>query len=81
MSTTELVIEKVKGLPQIQAEAVLTFIRELSESPTLTAADLMRMAPADRRRILSSQARQTDVLYRQNPEMIVEDAEAPLNYG
>ena len=81
MSTTELVIEKVKRLPQIQAEAVLTFIRELSESPSLTAADLMRMAPADRRCILSNQARQADMLYRQHPEMIVEDAEAPLNYG
>jgi len=80
VSTTDLVIEKVKGLPEIQAEAVLRFIRELSESPTPTATDLMRLAPADRRRILANQARQAEPLYRENPEMIVEDAETPLNY-
>jgi hypothetical protein len=29
---------------------------------------------------LASQARQAEALYRQNPEMIVEDGDAPLSY-
>lgn len=81
MSTTELLVEKVKGLPEIQAKAVLAFIREMTESRHLTATELMRLAPAERRRILSNQARQAEVLYRQRLEMIVEDAEPPLRYG
>jgi hypothetical protein len=81
MSTKELVAEEVKRLPDIQTEAVLRFIRELSDSPALSAAELMHLAPADRRRILADQARLAEVLYRQDPEVIVEDAEAPLNYG
>ena len=75
-----MVAEKVKGLAEFQAQAVLTFIEELSNTPVLTATQLMRLAPADRRRILASQARQAEALYRQNPEMIVEDADAPLTY-
>jgi hypothetical protein len=40
----------------------------------------MRLPQAERRRILASQARQAEVFYRQNPEMIVEEADAPLGY-
>jgi hypothetical protein len=75
-----MVAEKVKGLAEFQAQAVLTFIEELSNTPVLTATQLMRLAPADRRRILASQARQAEALYRQNPEMIMEDGDAPLSY-
>jgi hypothetical protein len=75
-----MVAEKVKGLAEFQAQAVLTFIEELSNTPVLTATQLMRLAPAERRRILASQARQAEALYRQNPEMIMEDGDAPLSY-
>ena len=75
-----MVAEKVKGLAEFQAQAVLTFIEELSNTPVLTATQLMRLAPADRRRILASQARQAEALYRQNQEMIMEDGDAPLSY-
>ena len=81
MSTTDLIVEKVKRLPEIQAEAVLTFIRELTESRHLTAAELMRLPPAERRRNLASQARQAEALYRLTPGMTVEDAEPPLKSG
>lgn len=81
MSTSDLLVEKVKELADFQAEAVLTFIRELSASPTLTAAELMRLPPAERRRILANQARQAEVFYRQNPEIIAEDAEAPFDHA
>ena len=80
MSTSELVAEKVKRLPEFQAQAVLTFIQELSNSPVLSAPELMRLPPAERRHILAAQARQAEALYRQNPEMVVEDADAPLSY-
>ena len=75
-----MVAEKVKGLAEFQAQAVLTFIEEFSNTPVLTATQLMRLPPAERRRILASQARQAEALYRQNPEMIVEDGDAPLSY-
>ncbi len=81
MSTIEQVVEKVKELPEFQAAAVLTFIRELSESPTLSAVDLMRLPPAERHRILTNQARQAEALYRQNPDVVAEDAEPPLDHG
>ena len=81
MSTAELVAEKVTALPEFQARAVLNFIEELAAAPRLSAAQLMRLPPAERRRILATQARQAEVLYRQNPEIIVEDGEAPLSYG
>ena len=81
MSTAELVAEKVKALPESQARAVLAFIQELSSSPALSAAELMRLPSSERRRVLSDQARLAEVHYRQTPEMIVEDAEAPLPYG
>ncbi|MCX6911952.1 MAG: hypothetical protein WCK27_26480 [Verrucomicrobiota bacterium] len=72
MSTNELVAEKVKGLPEFQVQAVLTFIQELSSAPVLCATELMRLPAAERRRILASQARQAEAIYRLNPEMIVE---------
>ena len=75
-----MVVEKVKRLPEFQAQAVLAFIQELSTAPVLSATELMRLPPAERRRILASQARQAEALYRQNPEMIVEDGDAPLSY-
>ena len=75
-----MVAEKVKGLAEFQAQAALPFIEELSNAPVLSATQLMRLPPAERRRILAGQARQAEALYRQNPEMIVEDGDAPLSY-
>lgn len=80
MSTNEMVAEKVKGLPEFQVQAVLTFIQELSNAPVFSATELMRLPPTERRRILAGQARQAEALYRQNPEMVVEDTDAPLSY-
>ena len=70
-----MVAEKVKGLAEFQAQAVLTFIEELSSAPVLSATELMRLPPAERRRMLASQARQAEALYRQNPEMMPRNAE------
>jgi hypothetical protein len=62
MTTAELVAEKVKGLPDSQASAVLAFIQEIAAMPVLSAAELMRLPPAERRRIFSNQARQAEIL-------------------
>lgn len=80
MSTIEQVVEKVRELPEFQAAAVLSFIRELSQSPTLSAAELLRLPPAERRRLLSNQARQAEALYRQAPDLVAEDAEGPWDH-
>lgn len=80
MSTSELVAEKVSELSELQAQAVLAFIQELSTCPRLTALELLRLPPAERRRILTNQARQAEALYRQNPELIAEETDAPLSH-
>ncbi len=81
MTTAELVAQRVRTLPEPQASAVLAFIEELSTTPVLGPAELMRLPPADRRRILSNQARQAEILYRRHPDMIVEETDPPLDHG
>ncbi len=80
MSTSELVAERVRGLSEFQAQAVLRFIQELSDSPVLSAEELMRLPPAERRNILARQARQAEALYQQDTELVAEEADPPLNY-
>ncbi len=80
MSTAELAAEKIRGLPELQAQAVLTFIEELSMSSALSAAELMRLPSAERRRTLTAQARVAEALYRKDSTMIVEETDAPLDY-
>ena len=80
MSMSEMLAEKVKALPDFQAQAVLAFIQELAPERVLSAPELMRLPSVERRRILAGQTRQAEALYRQNPEMVVEDADAPLSY-
>jgi hypothetical protein len=47
----------------------------------MSTAEFMRLPPAEHRRILASRARQAEVICRQNPEMLVDDFEAPFSYG
>lgn len=79
MSMAELVAEKVKDLPEFQVRAVLDFIERLSASPALSATELMRLPPAERRRILAAQARLAEALYGRDPGMIVQETDAPLD--
>jgi len=80
MSTSEIVAEKIKELPEVHAQAVLAFILELSASPAISPSALMRLPLSERSRILAHQAAQAEALYRQSPDIVVEDADAPLNY-
>jgi len=80
MSANEMIAEKAKNLPEIQAQSVLAFIDEISASPVIGAAELMRLPSTERRRILANQARQAEGLYRHNPELIVEDLDELASY-
>ncbi len=80
VNTTELLVEKVKSLPEHRAKAVLNLIREFMESHQATAAELTRLLPAERRNGQSQQARQAEVLLRHRPDMIAEEEEEPLYY-
>ena len=75
-----MLAEKVRQLPESQAQVVLAFIEELSASRAVSATELMRLPLAERRRILAHQVRQAEPLYRRSAEMIVEDHDQPLNY-
>lgn len=81
MTPTELVAEKVKNLSESQAQLVLAYIDEISASPRLSASDLMRLPAAHRRAILEAQAAKAEMLYRRDPDLVCDDAEAPLPYG
>ena len=41
----------------------------------------MRLPLAHRQAILEAQAAKAEALYRDNPDLICEDAEGPLSYG
>ena len=80
MSAVELVVEKVKSLSEAQAQSVLDYIAGLSPGAAPTARELRKMSREERRRILTAQAAEAREHYRQNPELIVEDVDPPLDY-
>ncbi len=81
MTSPELVAEKLKSLSEAQTQMVLAYIDEVSASPHLSAADLMRLPPAHRRAILQAQAVKAEKLYRSDSSLICEEAEPPAPYG
>ena len=81
MTPTELVVEKVRKLSESQANIVLAFIDGISESPRISPSDLMRLPVEHRHAILEAQAAKAESLYRNDPELVCEDTEAPLPYG
>ncbi len=81
MSISETLAEKIKSLPESQAQAVLKYIEEISEAHVLSASELMRLPRRERQRILAGQAREAEAIYRNNAGTIIEDAEGPLGHG
>ena len=82
MSATELVSEKIKSLSEPEALAVLDFLNQLPpRTRAPKASELLCMPAAERERILAAQAASAERLYRENPEMIVEDWDEPLDYA
>lgn len=80
MSATELVAEKVRTLSEEDAKTVLELINHITEGRAPTARELMRLPLAERNRILAAQAESAERLYRENPDLIVEDFDPPMDY-
>jgi hypothetical protein len=71
----------VRGLTEPQAAAVLAYIEQLVGSNRLCARDLMRLPPEVRDGILAAQAAVTESIYGENPELIWDDAEQPMDHA
>ena len=80
MSATELVAEKARLLTEAEAQSVLDYIVQIKRPVAPTASELMQMPPAERDRILSAHAESAAKMYRENPDLIVEDVDPPLDY-
>jgi len=80
MSATELIAERSQQLTEAQAEAVLAYMDELAGGARPTAKDLMNLPLAARRRILAQQARRAETVYREQPDVIADEHEPPLEH-
>jgi hypothetical protein len=47
---------------------------------TLSAKDIMKLPPKERNNILTQQFQAAEKLYKDNPELIVPDIDAPIDY-
>ncbi len=47
---------------------------------TLSAKEIMKLPPQKRKRILTQQFQEAEKLYKDNPELIVPDVDAPIDY-
>jgi hypothetical protein len=77
MSATELIAERSRHLTESQAEAVLAYMDVLAKTAP-SARDLLNLPPAVRRKILAQQAARAEKIYREDPDLVVEDREPPL---
>jgi len=81
MSATELIVEKARTLTEPQAEVVLAYIDEVTKRPVPSAVELMRLPPEVRDRVLAAQMAVAEKIYRENPDIIWDDAEPPMDYA
>jgi len=80
MSATELLAEKAKSLTEDEAQAVLNYMEHLPSSRRWTARELLLLPREQRDRILESQFAQAAELYRDNPDLVVDVVDPPLDY-
>lgn len=80
MSTAELIYEKAKELSEAQAQSVLKYVVTLKPGP-LTARELRRLPKEERQRWLAAQADGAEALYRNQPAILNDCVDAPLDYG
>ena len=80
MSAIDLIAEKSRGLTELQAAAVLAYIEQLAGSTRLCARDLMRLPPEVRDGIMAAQAAAAENIYIENPDLIWDDAEQPVDF-
>ncbi len=81
MSATELIAEKSRTLTAPQAEVVLAFIEDITRRPAPTATELMKLPPEIRERILAAQMGQAERIYRENPDIIWDVVDPPMDYA
>ncbi len=80
MSTAELIYEKAKLLSEPEAQSVLSYVVQLKPA-TLTASELRRLPRTERARLLAAQAAGADSLYREQPHILNDCVDAPIDYG
>jgi hypothetical protein len=80
MSTAELIYEKAKALSEAQAQSVLNYVIKLKPMP-LTARELRRLPKEERQRVLAAQAEDAEALYRNQPSLLNDCVDAPIDYG
>ena len=81
MSAVELIAEKSRSLTEVQALTVLAFIEALGTQRAPPAGELRKMPLEFRERILASQMVIAEKIYRENPELVWDDAEPPMDYA
>ena len=79
MSATELLIEKARALSEPEAKSVLGFIDHLQRR-RIKASELMKLPRSVRHQILREQFADAEALYRDNPDLIMEDTEGPMGH-
>ena len=80
MSTAELIYEKAKLLSEPEAQSVLNYVVKIKPSP-LTARELRRLPKTERSRLLAAQSADAETLYREQPQILNDCVDAPIDYG
>ena len=80
MSTAELIYEKAKLLSEPEAQSVLNYVVKIKPS-TLTARELRRLPKTERSRLLAAQSADAETLYREQPQILNDCVDAPIDYG
>ena len=80
MSTAELIYAKAKLLSETEAQSVLSYVVKLKPA-ALNARELRRLPKAERGRLLAAQADGAEALYREQPQILNDCMDAPLDYG
>ena len=80
MSTAELIYEKAKLLSEPEAQSVLSYVVKIKPA-ALTARELRRLPKTERARLLAAQAAGAETLYREQPHILNNCVDAPIDYG
>ncbi len=80
MSAIELATEKIKSLSEPAAKSVLAYIAIIEHAAAPTARELMLLPRAERGKILAKQAASAAEIYRDDPNLICEDFDPPMDY-
>ena len=73
-------MQKAKSLTEAEALEVLVYIARLPRQCRWTAQELMLLPLEERNRILEAQMTQAAELYRNDPDLVMEIVDEPLDY-